>query len=225
MKKILVIESDKKLSAHLAQILIFESYCVMSAHNLRAGLFMAERIMPDLILWDIDVEEDDMQDTIGRLGKDPLLAGIPFIIITTESEKYNIFNGYNLNASDYILKPFNEKNLLHTVRERFRRNEMTRRIVEREMLECVSILEEMLAMVSHGVRKPMCTNLGLLQMLNSDKFDTGSNELGTILTHLKNNTLEIDEFTKKLTDFMYEAGNRYKNKISEVNLQKEYVKN
>ncbi|HEY3404162.1 MAG TPA: hypothetical protein VGK59_12285 [Ohtaekwangia sp.] len=64
-------------------------------------------------------------------------------------------------------------------------------------------LEEMLFVTSHKVRRPISTCLGLMQLIDNTK-PVDMAELRKIIEHLKENALELDNFTRELTKFIYE---------------------
>lgn len=84
-----------------------------------------------------------------------------------------------------------------------------RKQAEEEKENHVKGLEEMLFMTSHEVRKPIASCLGLMNLVESGK-PLRQEELWKIIEHLKLSALELDAFTKKLTAFIYEMGQRTK---------------
>ena len=60
------------------------------------------------------------------LSKKPETANIPFIFLTAKTEKTDVRKGMNLGADDYIIKPFDDTELLSAIETRLRRTEMLR---------------------------------------------------------------------------------------------------
>lgn len=73
---------------------------------------------------------------------------------------------------------------------------------EEERIKYIHSMEEMLQMTSHEVRKPIANCLGLTSEI--DLQNASKEELIEIFNHLKSSAIELDNFTKKLTDFIYE---------------------
>ncbi|HEU4718688.1 MAG TPA: response regulator [Bacteroidia bacterium] len=214
MKKILVIEDNPVLRENIAEILGVGNYEVIAAGNGKTGLGYAAKNQPDLILCDISMPEMDGFEVRRVLGNRMETAGIPFIFLSANADKESRRTGMSLGADDYITKPFDAETLLEIVRVRIERREQTRRQTEKELLHYVSALEEMLEMVSHRVRKPLCTCLGLIQLL--EKGDGGilnSSELQKVITHVRSSTGELDDFTRELTTFMQEERKRILGKL------------
>lgn len=81
---------------------------------------------------------------------------------------------------------------------------------EEERHQYILAMEEMLQMTSHEVRKPIANCLGLTTDI--DLQNASKEELLEIFKHLKNSAIELDAFTKKLTQFIYE---KKQNKLNE----------
>jgi putative two-component system response regulator len=81
----------------------YDIYPAQSANNLFA---MLEKIVPDLILLDIEMPGMDGYETIRRLKADKRFSDIPVIFLTAKGDEDSEFHGLDLGAVDYILKPF-----------------------------------------------------------------------------------------------------------------------
>jgi len=67
----------------------------------------------------------------------------------------------------------------------------------------IDTLQEMLHIISHKVRKPVASCLGLMNMIDNDK-SLSLEDLKKIVLHFKSSALELDVFVKELTTFVYE---------------------
>jgi DNA-binding NarL/FixJ family response regulator len=124
MKKILIIEDEPRTRANLATILEMEGYKVVTADNGRAGLELARREIPDLILCDMMMPEMDGRGVIEALRKDRATAAIPFIFLTAKGDKTEVRAGMNLGADDYLTKPASVTDLLAAVSVRLAREQL-----------------------------------------------------------------------------------------------------
>lgn len=79
---------------------------------------------------------------------------------------------------------------------------------EEEKAEYTGKLKEMLHITSHKVRAPLATCLGLLFLMEKDQ-QYNEEEVRKMLAHLKKSAIELDNFTKELTQFMHDLGTRY----------------
>ncbi|MCL2743289.1 MAG: response regulator [Planctomycetaceae bacterium] len=72
-----------------------------------AKLFeILEKVLPDLILLDIEMPVMDGYTVIKKLKSDFRFAGIPVIFLTAKNDDYSELEGLDLGAMDYISKPF-----------------------------------------------------------------------------------------------------------------------
>ena len=86
--------------------------------------------------------------------------------------------------------------------------------IEREIEAYIQTLDELIHITSHKVRAPVCTSLGLIQILNANSLPSASiPELKALIEPLQRKITEIDHLTRELTLFMNEKKNWYKNKI------------
>jgi DNA-binding NarL/FixJ family response regulator len=123
MKKILVIEDEPEMRRNLATILRLEKFEVSQAENGRAGLELARKNVPDLILCDVMMPELDGHGVLQALREDAKTANVPFIFLTAKGEKSDQRSGMNLGADDYLTKPVGKDDLLSAITARLKRNE------------------------------------------------------------------------------------------------------
>jgi DNA-binding response OmpR family regulator len=123
MKKILVIEDEPEMRRNLATILKLEKFNVVQAENGRAGIDLARKETPDLILCDVMMPEMDGHAVLKALREDSRLVTTPFIFLTARGEKADFRSGMDLGADDYLTKPVAKADLLSAIDARFRRSE------------------------------------------------------------------------------------------------------
>ena len=121
MKKILVIEDSAEMRRNLLTILKLEKFHPLGAENGRAGVELAKRERPDVILCDVMMPELDGYSVITALREDPTTVTIPFIFLTAKGEKPDIRAGMNLGADDYLTKPVAKADLLDAINARLQR--------------------------------------------------------------------------------------------------------
>ena len=121
MKKILVIEDEPEMRRNLVTILRLEKYHPLAAENGRAGVELARKEKPDLILCDVMMPELDGYGVLDALRSDAGSATIPFIFLTAKGEKPDIRAGMNHGADDYLTKPVAKSDLLAAIRSRLER--------------------------------------------------------------------------------------------------------
>jgi len=121
MKKILVIEDEPEMRRNLITILTLEKFSAVGAGNGRAGVELARKEKPDLILCDVMMPELDGYGVLQALRDDSSTMTIPFIFLTAKGEKRDVRSGMNLGADDYLTKPVAKADLLGAIHARLAR--------------------------------------------------------------------------------------------------------
>ncbi len=117
-KRILVIEDDSRLSRTLRNVLITNGYEADVANSGAEGIQKAYEYCPDLILCDIKMSPIDGYQVYNILRDSSITNRIPFIFITGKSDLQDIRFGLELGVDDYIVKPFNNEDLLKSIQVR-----------------------------------------------------------------------------------------------------------
>ena len=113
-KVILSIDDDPEVLALLSDSLQGTGYKFVGAQSGQEGLALARQIRPHAITLDIMMPHMDGWSVLQLLKNDPMLKSIPvFIISITENKAL----GFSLGVTDYIVKPFNRKDLLTKLEE------------------------------------------------------------------------------------------------------------
>lgn len=121
MKKrtILIIEDNLEIREGSAEILeLTGEYDIITAENGMIGVELATKHHPDLILCDIMMPELDGYGVLYMLGKQESTMHIPFIFITAKSERVDMRKAMEMGADDYIVKPFDDIELLNAIESR-----------------------------------------------------------------------------------------------------------
>lgn len=121
---VLVVEDDDHLLAGIKEILQLDHYNVVTALNGVEGLIAANEQIPDIIISDIMMPKMDGIQFFKELKKERRLALIPVIFLTAKGERSDIQRGLRLGVDDYVVKPYDNIDLLvrvEAVLERQRR--------------------------------------------------------------------------------------------------------
>ena len=121
-KKILVIEDEAETLENLVLMLEMEGFKPFSASNGRAGVALAKRERPDVILCDVSMPEMDGYGVLESLRADDTTVSIPFIFLTAKSDKRDLRTGMNLGADDYLTKPASAEEVLSAINARLDRH-------------------------------------------------------------------------------------------------------
>jgi DNA-binding response OmpR family regulator len=119
-KKILVVDDEKKLVDIVKAYLERDGYRVIVAYDGRLALQMARSESPDLIILDLMLPEVSGWDVCRTLRTE---SNVPIIMLTALGDDSDKILGLELGADDYVVKPFNPKELVSRVRAVLRRTE------------------------------------------------------------------------------------------------------
>nr|WP_309758920.1 response regulator [Flavobacterium sp.] len=123
MSKVLVIEDNIEISENIVEILELADYDVLVAKNGKQGVEMATMNLPDIILSDIMMPDLDGYGVLYLLNKNPETTTIPFIFITSKSERVDLRKGMEMGADDYLTKPFGRLELLNAIETRLKKKD------------------------------------------------------------------------------------------------------
>ena len=114
MKTIFIVDDNQTnlIAAKMALDGIYKSFALSSATRM---FKLAEKIMPDLILLDIEMPEMDGFEAMQLLKSDKTLRSIPVIFLTSRSDAEAEIRGFEMGALDFINKPFSPPVLIRRI--------------------------------------------------------------------------------------------------------------
>lgn len=163
---ILVVEDEPNLQAQIAEILQFEGYTISIASNGLEGTNKAFSLLPDLILSDISMPDCNGFEFLEQLQTNPKTAIIPFLFLTANSDFESMRTGKKLGADDYLLKPFDQEELLISVKNRLLKSVKTKSIAKNEASKQLEqVRYTVSAAMPHEFRTPLSSILGISELL------------------------------------------------------------
>jgi len=111
MPCIFVVEDDLHLAWALKKTLSLHGYTVVTADNGLKALQQMRGQTPDLIVTDLAMPVMDGIDLASRVRADPLLADVPILFLTAHSDFPSKAACFNVGADDFMMKPFDLKEL------------------------------------------------------------------------------------------------------------------
>ena len=116
MPKILLVEDNEENRDMLGRRLQRQGFAVCCAHDGAAGVAMAARERPDLILMDIALGEMDGWEATRRIKSNPPTANIPVIALTAHALATDRDRSVSVGCADYDTKPVDLPRLLGKIR-------------------------------------------------------------------------------------------------------------
>ncbi len=116
--KILVIEDEENITQFVRLYLEQASFTVITANDGIAGLEMHAREHPDLVILDLMLPILDGMEVCRRMRA---WANTPILMLTARQGEEDRISGLELGADDYLVKPFNPREMVSRVKAILRR--------------------------------------------------------------------------------------------------------
>ena len=111
---VLVIEDNLDMQSHIKQVVEQHHHCLLAGSG-ELGLELAYEYLPDLIVCDLMLTGIDGFEVLQQIKQNEVTAHIPVILLTARSDLESRLHGLNLNADEYLSKPFNQDELLSRI--------------------------------------------------------------------------------------------------------------
>ncbi len=109
MTKILIVDDDKNICELLRLYIEKEGFDTAIANDGKTAVNLFSSFVPDLILLDIMLPELDGWQVCREIRKS---SNVPIIMLTAKGEVFDKVLGLELGADDYVVKPFEAKELI-----------------------------------------------------------------------------------------------------------------
>ncbi|MGV8970194.1 MAG: MtrAB system response regulator MtrA [Microbacteriaceae bacterium] len=115
--KILVVDDDTALAEMIGIVLKSEGYDPSFCADGAAAVDAFRTVQPDLVLLDLMLPGMDGIEVCARIRED---SGVPIIMLTAKGDTSDVVKGLESGADDYVVKPFNPKELVARIKTRLR---------------------------------------------------------------------------------------------------------
>ncbi|MFC1744546.1 response regulator [Candidatus Riflebacteria bacterium] len=189
MKRILIIEDAEETRETVRTILGFEGFEVIEAENGIVGIEKALKILPDLILCDVNMPGKNGFEVQLELQNKPETAIIPLIFLSVRASRESQRRGMDLGAADYLSKPFTTEQLLSAINMCFKKKEQAQKEGEQRLAELGG---NIIYSLPHELLTPMTVIQGAVSMLlapgkiKNEKRIRLAEKIGNASVRLKN---------------------------------------
>lgn len=135
LQKVVVIDDCEQVRKLIKARLKEERVDLHFAEGGNAGLALVRRLVPDLVLLDVDMPDLNGLEVIRQLKSDPLTHHVPVIFLTGECTPEAKVQGFDLGAVDYVTKPFEPAELRARVRSSLRTKYLMDLLSQRAMID------------------------------------------------------------------------------------------
>jgi len=237
---ILVVDDVPANVKVLMDFLTANNFKVLTAKDGQAAIKRAEYAKPDLILLDVMMPIMDGYDACKALKSQENTLDIPIIFMTALADTTDKVKGFELGASDYITKPFQQEEVLARVNNhlkivmlqkqlQLRNTELEALYLEqkqaRQAAEAASKAKDtFLANMSHELRTPLNAIIGYGEIIHEDAFELGFRGILTDLNSIQFAAKQLLALINDVLDLAKIEAEKMELQIDQVQIC-EFIKN
>jgi two-component system chemotaxis response regulator CheY len=113
--KILVVDDSPTIRKFISIALKIKGYEIISANDGMEALELLPNEKIDLIITDLNMPNIDGFNLIARIRSNESYANTPIIVMSNLSDSEDIERAMQLGANSYIIKPFDQNNIIKEV--------------------------------------------------------------------------------------------------------------
>jgi len=117
MARILIVDDSPSQLVGLKRIVERIGHEALTAQDGSAGVELAKREIPDLILMDVVMPNLNGFQATRTISKDTRTSHIPIVLVTTKDQDTDRVWGMRQGAKAYVTKPINENELAQMIRD------------------------------------------------------------------------------------------------------------
>lgn len=120
MDKILIVDDDKNIAELLKIYLEKENFTTVTAFDGKEAIALFEQEHPDLVLLDVMLPKLDGWQVCRQIREN---SSTSVIMLTAKGETFDKVLGFDLGCDDYVVKPFDTKEVVARVKAVLRRSQ------------------------------------------------------------------------------------------------------
>ena len=120
--KVLVVDDDPDIRRLVETVLQRDGFISSSAASSAELFKKLPQFKPELIVLDLQLPDEDGFAILKKLKENPATVGIPVVMLTVQSVDSYKIAGLEIGADDYIVKPFNQGELIARIKAVLRRS-------------------------------------------------------------------------------------------------------
>ena len=160
--RVLIVDEEEAVARALSFLLEREGFEVHLASGEDRALEGARTLRPDAVLLEVTTRGPAALVTLARLKAEASLAKAAVILVTSRSKPRDVVAGLERGADDYILKPFDPKEVVARIRAQVRIRRLQDQLVEAERWR---VLLETAGAVAHEMSQPLTAIMGNLELM------------------------------------------------------------
>ena len=204
----ILIVDDEAINIEILVEMLNGKYELKIAYDGLMGIQIAKKIVPDLILLDIEMPKMDGFEVVYELKNCDETKKIPIIFVTAKNQKEVIVAALDSGAVDYITKPFFKEELELRISNQIKTSILQKELNDRNKIQEQLLIQqsklasmgEMIGSIAHQWRQPLASIGGILVNVEDTYED------GNLTKEYLENKIDIAEknlmyMSKTLDDF------------------------
>jgi two-component system, sensor histidine kinase and response regulator len=218
---ILIVDDTPKNLQLMSSLLKQKGYKLYITNSGENALSFLNNTLPDLILLDVMMPGLSGFEVCRMLKKDERLNEIPVIFLSAKNETDDVVEGFEAGAVDYIVKPFNAKEVFVRVATQLQLKTATQLLKEKNeklkelnqsLTESKLIIEEdarmlkqinaeknkFFSIIAHDLRSPFTGLTGLTEILCNHIDDLSQEEIKNMVKMLNDSSQQVYDLLNNL---------------------------
>lgn len=129
--KVLIVDDDPHIVELIKLYFEKENFLTVTANNGKQALELFKSEAPSIVILDVMMPEMDGWQVCREIRR---ISNIPIIMLTAKGETFDKVLGLELGADDYMVKPFEAKELIARVKAVLRRSETKEANTQKEIV-------------------------------------------------------------------------------------------
>jgi two-component system, sensor histidine kinase and response regulator len=196
--RVLVIEDDPNWRLWIESHMQSAGHTVETAADGEAGLAVAARFRPELILCDIEMPGLNGFGVLRAVRSRPALSATPFIFLTSRHSRPDQRQGMSLGADDYLTKPFSREELLAAIAGVLMKRAPLEERLQRYTEE---YRRELAAPWAHELLTPLNGILGIASLLEAEPGAVSHTELRELARSIQTSARRQQTLARKLVQY------------------------
>lgn len=193
---ILLVDDTPEHIEAAVQVLKDSNFRIRIATNGNNALKLIYDQKPDLILLDIYMPQMDGFELCRLIKNTSDLKNIPIIFLTSFNDEESIRKGFESGGQDYVVKPFNDSELLARVNTHL----MLKRHAE-SLKEANKELDSFCYTVAHDLKSPLISLNKLVEFLTVDHLNQLDHAGKELVYNIQEKSFEIIHTVDRLLEF------------------------
>lgn len=218
---ILIVDDTPKNLQLMSSLLKQKGYKLYITNSGENALNFLKTTLPDLILLDVMMPGLSGFEVCRLLKKDERLKDIPVIFLSAKNETEDVVEGFEAGAVDYIVKPFNAKEVFVRVATQLQLKTATtllkqkndklndlnksltesKKIIEKDALQLKRLNAEknrFFSIIAHDLRSPFTGLTGLTEILCNHIDELSQDEIRNMVKMLNESSQQVYELLNNL---------------------------